>query len=54
MDDFLKLVPLGEQAKELCQEMIEVMAAGSFSVTKSKNNSRDVLDLLSADKAIVS
>ena len=50
MDDFLKLVPLGKQVKELCQEMIDVMAAGGFSLTKFKSTSQDVLDLLSADE----
>lgn len=50
MDEFFKLVPLGEQVKELCQEIIDVMAAGGFSLTKFKSTSQDVLDLLSADE----
>ena len=41
MDDFLKSVPLEEQSKQLCQEMIEVMAAGGFKLTKFKSNSPD-------------
>ena len=46
MDDFLKSVPSIEQAKQLCQEMIEVLAAGGFNFTKFKSNSVDVLDSL--------
>ena len=50
MDDFLKSVPSEEKAKQLCQEMIEVMAAGSFSLTKFKSNSLDALGSLPDDK----
>ena len=50
MLDFLKSVPSKEQAKQLCQEMIEVMAADVFSLTKCKSNSADVLSLLPDDK----
>ena len=50
MLDFLKSVPSKEQAKQLRQEMIEVMAADVFSLTKCKSNSADVLSLLPDDK----
>ena len=50
MDHFLKSVPSEEQAKQLCQEMIEIMAAGGFNLTKFKSNSPDVLSSLPDDK----
>ena len=50
MVDFLKSVPSKEQAKQLCQEMIEVMAADVFSLTKCKCNLADVLSSLPDDK----
>ena len=50
MDHFLKSVPSEEQAKQLCQEMIETMAAGGFNLTKFKSNSPDVLSSLPDDK----
>ena len=50
MLDLLKSVPSKEQAKQLRQEMIEVMAADVFSLTKCKSNSADVLSLLPDDK----
>ena len=46
----MKSVPLEEQAKQLCQEMIEVMAASGFNLTKSKSNSSDVLGSLPYEK----
>ena len=46
MDDFLKSVPSKEQAKQLCLETIEVMAACGFNLTKFKSNSPDVLSSL--------
>ena len=50
MDHFLKSVSSEEQAKQLCQEMIEIMAAGGFNLTKFKSNSPDVLSSLPDDK----
>ena len=50
MDHFLKSVPSEEQAKQLCQEMIKIMAAGGFNLTKFKSNSPDVLSSLPDDK----
>ena len=50
MDNFLKLFPSKEQAKQLCQEMIEIMAAGGFNLTKVNNKSPDVLGSLPDDK----
>ena len=41
MDDFLKSVPSEVEAKQLCQDIIEVMAAGGFKLTKFKSNSPD-------------
>ena len=50
VDDFLKSVPSEDQAKQFCQEMIEVMVAGGFNLTKFKSNSPDVLGSLPDDK----
>ena len=50
VDDFLQSVPSEEQAKQSCQKMIEVMAAGSFNLTKFKSNLPDVLSSLPDDK----
>ena len=46
----MKSVPSEEQAKQLWQEMIEVMAAGGFNLTKFKSNSPDVLSSRPDDK----
>ena len=50
MFDFLKSVPSEGQAKQLCQEMIEVILAGGFNLTKVKSNSPDALGSLHDDK----
>ena len=50
MDNFLKLFPSKEQAKQLCQEMIEIMAAGGFNLTNVNNKSPDVLGSLPDNK----
>ena len=50
MDDLLKSVPSEVQAKQLCLEMIEVMTAGGFNLSKFKSNSPDVLSSLPDDK----
>ena len=50
MDYFLKSVSSEEQAKQLCQEMIEVMSAGGSNLSKFKSNSPDVLGSLPDDK----
>ena len=50
MFDFLKSVASEGQAKQLHQEMIEVILAGGFNLTKVKSNSPDVLGSLHDDK----